>query len=101
MSDLSGASIHVQLGAGDKAGIVGSEEDDGLGEFFGTAQAAHDDGRSEGLQMVGVGERLIEKRGIDWTRADDVDSNMPVLEVRGPRTSKRTHGSLSRRVDAE
>src|SRR5882724_9571630 len=100
-SDLCRAAVHVQLGAGDEAGIVRREDDDGLGELVRATEAAHDNGRGEHLHVVGVGEGPVEERGVDGAWTDDVDPNASSLEVRGPRAREGAYGGFRGRVDAE
>src|SRR5207245_8705696 len=95
---LGETAIHEQLCSRDEAAVVGCEKHHGLRDLVGRTAPAerHRAGDRLGALLARFRgtQELIQSGRIGRARADRVDANVAVLQVRCPRPCERTHGGL-------
>src|SRR6478752_10046559 len=81
----------------DEAGLVGGEEEHGVGHLPRLAETAHRhvDEAPRGTLLV-LGEKLLEERGVDRTGAQRVDADPLPGELHAELTGHREHPALAR-----
>lgn len=93
--DCGITAVDGEDGAGDVAGFVGGQEDDGGIEFAGLAVALHGDvGFSERLELVGV-ENGFGEFGFEVAGTNRIDSNAIGGEFGGDGASEVDDGALA------
>src|ERR1700693_6400022 len=100
------AAVDEEFGAGDEARIIGSEENGGLGDLLGLADAAGRNLAGEIVEqafLIGFvrAGQVDEARRMSRAGADDVDPDVAVLEVEDPASGEIAHRRLRGAVDAE
>lgn len=103
-SELVLAAVDVQGGAEHEAAVRGGEEGDGGGDLLRASRPADRNSRREfrldgGRVLLADGD--VDSGGVDRTRRDRVDPDVPVLQLVGPGTRERPDRGLRRRVQAE
>src|SRR5690349_14325365 len=102
--DRDHSAIHHQLGASDKAAVIGGQEDYSLGDLVGLTHPPERDLcrhlRSELRDLLFVAQALIS---LSWHHAgaDGVDANFTLLQIAGPGAGKGTNRCFRRAVNAE
>src|SRR5579864_3555874 len=97
-SDLRKTAVHKNFSPGDIAALIRCEKYHGPGHFIGLAKPAEWDRAGDHLAPLltcfARCEQIVQAGRVDGARADRVDSNSAMLEIRGPRSRKRTDGRL-------
>jgi Phage integrase, N-terminal SAM-like domain len=88
-SDLGGAAVDEQFGAGDETAVIGGEENRGPGDFIRRAEAAHRDPVHDTRQHLlacwpGLCQSVIGG-SVDRTRTERVHADFPFLQIHRPR----------------
>src|SRR5271163_2377031 len=102
--DLGHAAVDEEFDASDEAGVVGSQERDGFGDFVGGAHSAHGDTTDESrLKLISAGglSEAINGRSFDGAGADNVYADFTVLEIHGPTAREGSEGGFGGAVDAK
>src|SRR6266851_3473798 len=96
-------AIDKQLDSCDVAAVVRRQEDDGLRDLVGGAEAAH---RHDGVEILqtllsslAAADELTQPLGIDGTGTDGIHADVARLEVCGPGAGEGTDGSFGRGID--
>src|ERR1700739_3824264 len=99
------AAIDREIHAGDEACFVRCEEQGGRRDLLRTAEPPERDGRGElGAGLVGplFGRRLLlEDRRVDRARADRIDPDATVLQLRRPGADEGTNCRLGGTVGGQ
>src|SRR5260370_37385424 len=89
VSNRGHAAVDWEVHACDEACFVRSEEQGGRRDLLRAAEPPERDSRGElGADLVGplFGRRLLlEDRRVDWARADRIDPDATILQLRRPR----------------
>ena len=92
--EIPSSRLQGRLGAGDKAAVIGGQEDYSLGDLIGLTHPPERDLcrhlRSELRDLLFVAQALIS---LSWhhTGADGVDANFTLLQIAGPGAGKGTN----------
>src|ERR1700722_13650383 len=98
-SDLSSAAINEQFDTCNKSRIIRRQKQRCFGNFVGLPHASHGNGGHN--PRNGVCGLPIDNWSIGRPWANDVGTNMTVLEIRGPGSDEGTEGGLRCAIDAE
>src|ERR1700740_2699734 len=97
-SDLRKTAVHKNFRPGDIAALIRCEKNHSLGYFIRPAKPAEWDRARDHLAPLLTCftrcEQIIQAGRVDGARADRIDSNSAMLEIRGPRSRERTDGRL-------
>src|ERR1700745_825823 len=97
-SDLPKTTVHKNLRPGDIATLIRCEKPHSLGPFIRSAKPAKWDCAGDHLAPLltcfARCEQMIQAGRVDGARADRIDSNCAMLEIRGPRSRERTDGRV-------
>src|SRR3569833_315593 len=87
-SNLHVPAVDEQFNAVDEAGLVGGEEENGLGDLLRLADAAGWDLAGEivlgALGLLAATEQIVEAGGLGRARADRVDPDAAFPEIEDP-----------------
>src|ERR1700733_7762309 len=98
-SDLPSTAINEQLDPRDETGVIRSQKRSRLGNFIGFSHASHRDGEHNSCN--GVCRLPVDNGRIGRTRANNIGTNMAVLEIRSPGSDEGTESGLRRAIDTE
>lgn len=90
----------IQHLTGDVAGLVGAEEEDGVGDFFGGSEAPERMAREEAPARGGIGKVFLDHIGFDDAGSDGIHPNVTRREFESPVAGERVDGSLGGAVEA-
>src|SRR3984893_409849 len=97
-SDWRKTAVHKNFRPGDIAALIRCEKHHSLGYFIRPAKPAERDRAGDHLAPLlacfGRCKQITQAGRVDGARADRIDSNCAMLEIRGPGSRERTDGRL-------
>jgi hypothetical protein len=98
-SDLPSTAINEQFDTRDETGVIRSQKQCCLGNFIGFPHASHRDGGH--YSCNGVCRLPVDNWRIGRTRANNIGTNVAVLEIRSPGSDERAESGLRCAIDTE